>query len=87
MTASPVPQPSVAHEVEALAAAIMADAPTSELVSITSRLEAAVERWDEIPDAAIVELRSAIDLMRGGQACATISALLAARSELGSAQH
>lgn len=60
----------------------MADAPLAEIVPITHRLEAAMDRWDEIPVAAVAELRSAIDLMRGGQACATINALLAARSEL-----
>jgi hypothetical protein len=31
---------------------------------------------------AITELRSAIDLMRGGKACATVSSLLAAPSAL-----
>ncbi|MGH3918944.1 MAG: hypothetical protein ACRDSG_07870 [Pseudonocardiaceae bacterium] len=41
-----------------------------------------MDRWDEIPAPAISELRSAIDLMYGGRACATINALLAARSEL-----
>ncbi len=60
----------------------MADASLSVIVPIVDRLEAAVDRWDEIPAAAITELRSAIDLMRGGQACATVTALLAARSEL-----
>lgn len=65
-----------------MVAAYMADAPLSEIIPIVDRLKAAVDRWDEIPPAAIAELRSAIDLMRGGQACATIRALLAARSEL-----
>lgn len=65
-----------------MVAAIMADAPVAELIPIVNRLEVAVDRWDEIPAAAITELRSAIDLMRGGQACATVSALLVARSEL-----
>jgi hypothetical protein len=75
------------HEVEKLVDAIMADAPLIEIVSITNRLQDAVDRWDEIPVAAVTELRSAIDLMRGGQACATISALLAARSELSMPPH
>jgi len=60
----------------------MADTPAAELVPIVDRLEAAMDRWDEIPAAVVSELRSAIDLMRGGQAGATVSALLAARSEL-----
>jgi hypothetical protein len=69
-------------EVEALVAAIMADTPLAEIIPIVDRLEAAVDRWDKIPAGVVAELRSAIDLMRGGQECATVSALLAARSEL-----
>ena len=69
-------------EVEALVAAIMADAPLAEIIPIVDRLEAVVDRGDEIPAAVVTELRSAIDLMRDGQASATVSALLAARSEL-----
>ncbi len=64
----------------------MADAPLTEIIPIVDRIAAAVDHWDGIPASAIVELRSAIDLMRGGQACATISALLAARAELSSPQ-
>lgn len=60
----------------------MADAPLAEIIPIVDRLKADMDRWDEIPTAAVTELHSAIDLMRGGQACATIAALLAARSEL-----
>jgi hypothetical protein len=65
-----------------LVAAIMADVPLAEIIPIVDRLEAVVDRGDEIPTGVVSELRSAIDLMRGGQACATVSALLAARSEL-----
>ncbi len=65
-----------------MVAAIMADAPLAEIIPLVDRIEASVDRWNEIPVAAVTELRSAIDLMRGGQACATVSALLAARSEL-----
>lgn len=61
----------------------MGDAPLEELIAITNRIAAAVDYWDDIPAGAISELRSAVDLMHGGQACATVSALLAARSELG----
>ncbi|MGH3800158.1 MAG: hypothetical protein ACRDTD_08530 [Pseudonocardiaceae bacterium] len=81
MSASDTPS-SLLCEVEALTAAIMADAPLAEIRPIADRLQVAMDRWDEIPAAAIVELRSAIDLMYEGQACATVSALLAARSEL-----
>jgi hypothetical protein len=76
-------QQSLVNDVEALVAALMGDAPVAELIEITNRIAVAVEYWDDIPAGAIADLRSAIDLMRGGQGCATVSALLAARSELG----
>jgi hypothetical protein len=76
-------QQSLVRDVEALVAALMGDAPMAEIVAITNRIAAAVEYWDGIPAGAISELRSAIDLMHNGQACATVGALLAARSELG----
>jgi hypothetical protein len=82
VSASHNPRSSLVFEVEALVAAYMADASLTEIIPIVDRLKAAVDRWDEIPPAAIAELRSAIDQMRGGQACATIRALLAAHSEL-----
>lgn len=82
MSASHTPQSDLLPEVEALTSAVMADAPLAEVIAITDRLKAAMDRWDEIPAPAIAELRSAIDLMYGGRACATINALLAARSEL-----
>ncbi|HEX4101789.1 MAG: PHB depolymerase family esterase [Pseudonocardiaceae bacterium] len=82
MSKSDTTQHSLQRDVEALVAALMADAPLAELIAITDRIAAAVDHWDEIPPGAITELRSAIDLMRGGKACATVSALLAARSEL-----
>ena len=70
------------RDVDALVAAFMSDAPVDEIIPIVDRIATAVDHWDDIPDRAIVELRSAIDLMCEGKACATISALLAARSEL-----
>ena len=76
-------QQSLLSDVEALVAALMGDAPVAELIEITNRIAVAVDYWDDIPAGAIADLRSAIDLMHGGQACATVSALLAARSELG----
>lgn len=75
-------QQSLVKDVEALVAALMGEAPLAELIEITDRIAAAVEYWDDIPASAIADLRSAIDLMHGGKACATVSALLAARSEL-----
>jgi hypothetical protein len=82
VSASDAIQQNLRRDVEALVAAIMADAPLAELIAITNRIAGAMDHWDGIPAGAIAELRSAIDLMRGGQACATVSALLAARSEL-----
>lgn len=79
-------QQKLLHDVESLVAAIMADAPVAELVTITERIAVAVDHWDDIPAGAIAELRSAIDLMYGGKACATISALLIARSGLDTSQ-
>ncbi|MGH3788020.1 MAG: hypothetical protein ACRDRG_16065 [Pseudonocardiaceae bacterium] len=82
MSASHTVRQSLVLDVEALVAAIMENAPVENLIPIVDRLADAVDYWDEIPHAAVAELRSAVDLMRGGQACATVSALLAARSEL-----
>lgn len=79
-------QQSLLRDVEALVAAILAEAPVSDLITITNRIAVAVDYWDGIPAGAIVDLRSAIDLMCGGKPCATISALLAARSELNTSQ-
>jgi hypothetical protein len=81
-TATDTIQRNLVHDVDALIAAIMADAPVEQLVALTERIATASEYWDCIPSPVIAELRDAIDSMRGGQACATISALLAARSEL-----
>jgi hypothetical protein len=82
VSASDTTQQALIRDVDALIAALMADAPVSELVPITDRIAAVTDQWDKIPAYAIVELRSAVDLMLGGRGCATINALLAARSEL-----
>ena len=50
---------------------------------MVDRLEVILGQGGEVPAAAIVELRSAIGLVRSGQPCPAVSALLAARSELG----
>ncbi len=60
----------------------MGEAQPAEVTSIVDRLEAVVDQVRDIPAAAITEVRSAIELVRGGQPCAAVSALLAARSEL-----
>ena len=61
----------------------MLNALPAEITSITERLEATAVHGDGIPAAAIDEVRSAIRLVRNGQPCAAVSALLSARLELG----
>ena len=61
----------------------MGDALPAEITSTAERLEAAADRGDDISAAAIEEVRSAIRLVRNGQPCAAVSALLSARMELG----
>jgi hypothetical protein len=75
-------QQSLLRDVDALVAAFMSDAPLDEIIPLVDRIATAADHWGDIPDHAITELRSAIDLMCQGKACATISALLAARSQL-----
>jgi hypothetical protein len=50
---------------------------------MVDRLEVILGKGGEIPAVAITELCSVIALVRGGQSCPAVSALLAARSELG----
>lgn len=62
------------------------DRPDAVNASVT-RLETALELKADSGDAGITaaavdEMRSAIDLLRGGKSCAAVSALLAARSAL-----
>jgi hypothetical protein len=45
-------QQGLLRDVDALVAAIMADAPLAELIAITDRIAAAVDHWDEIPPSA-----------------------------------
>jgi hypothetical protein len=63
-------------------AALMGDAQPAEVTSLVDRLEATLDQGRDVPTAAIAEVRSAIELVRGGQPCAAVSALLAARSKL-----
>ena len=79
---SGITQRKLCFDVDALVAAFMAEAPLEEIIPIVDRIAIATDHWNEIPARAVAELRSAIDLMCEGKACATISALLAARSEL-----
>lgn len=59
------------------------EAAPAEVNPAADRLEATLELGEGITQVAVVELRSAIELLRDGQSCAAVSALLAARSALG----
>lgn len=82
MTEAATPERVLPTEIESLLAALMASRPPAELRSGADRLEAAVTADDDVPSAARDDLTSAIDLIREGQPCAAVSALLAARSAL-----
>jgi hypothetical protein len=79
-------QQSLLRDVEAMVAAILVDAPLAEFIAVTNRITAAVDYWDGIPAHALAQLRSAIDLHYNGKTCATVNALLIARSELNAPQ-
>ena len=83
MSVSNTTQQSLLLEVEALVAALMGDALPAEITSIAERLETAVDEAGDIPAAATDDIRSAIRLVRNGQPCAAVSALLSARVGLG----
>lgn len=66
----------------------MGDAGPDAVNASVTRLETALQSRSESGEAGITasaadEVRSAIDLLRGGKSCAAVSALLAARSVLG----
>jgi hypothetical protein len=83
VSASNTTQQSLLLEVEALVAALMGDALPAEITSIMERLETATDQGEDIPAAAIDDIRNAIRLVRNAQPCAAVSALLSARLELG----
>ena len=83
MSASSTTEQGLLLEVEALVAALMGDALPAEVTSITDRLEAAADNGEGIPASAIDDVRNAVRLVRNGQPCAAVSALLLARTELG----
>jgi hypothetical protein len=82
VTDATTPQGGLPAEIESLLAALMASEPAAELRAGADRLEAAVTAGRDVPSAALDDLHSAIDLVRGGQPCPAVSALLAARSAL-----
>jgi len=65
-----------------LLAALLGDTQPAEITAAVGQLEAAVNQDGETPAAVVTEVRKAIGLVRSGQPCAGVSALLAARSEL-----
>ncbi|MGH3910671.1 MAG: hypothetical protein ACRDRM_07545 [Pseudonocardiaceae bacterium] len=79
---------SLQQELESLVANLMGDARPDKVNGAVDRLEATLDAEAgadeaEIAPAAVAEVRSAIELLHGGQSCAAVSALLAARSALG----
>lgn len=82
---------SLQQEVDSLVATLMGDARPDAVSASIGRLQTALDSradTDEDADGTITssvasEVRSAIELLQGGQACAAVSALLAARSALG----
>jgi hypothetical protein len=83
VTGSQSTQRDLPSQVNALLATLMADNRPDDLSPETDRLEAALETEGAAAPRAVDEIRSAIELVRGGQPCAAVSALLAARSALG----
>ena len=82
MSASEITRQDVLLAVNALVAALMAPAPLAELLPLVDQLELVVSQNSVTPTAVSTELRLAINLVRGGQPCPAVSALLAARSQL-----
>ena len=82
MSASHTAQQNLLVELDALLESLLGHAPPTEITAIADRLETSADQQDGFPAAAIGEVRRAIELVRGGQNCAAVSALLAARSEL-----
>lgn len=64
---------------------LMAGAQPLELEIRADRLEGALHSAGEVGSVVLTEIRTALDLIRAGQPCAAVSALLAARSGLVSA--
>jgi hypothetical protein len=81
---------SLQQEVDSLVATLMGDARPDVVSASVDRLRTALDLGVEadadgaITSSAATEVRSAIELLQGGQSCAAVSALLAARSALGS---
>jgi hypothetical protein len=83
MSASHTTEQDLSLVIETLVVALMGDARPAEVTSLVDRLEAVLDHGAKLPPAVITEARSAIELVRGGRPCAGVSALLAARWELG----
>jgi hypothetical protein len=83
MRASSTTQHDLSIAVDALVADLMGHTPPAEIMAMADRLEVILSRQGgAMPEALITELRSAVELVRSGQPCPAVSALLTARSEL-----
>jgi hypothetical protein len=74
-------------EMEALVTALLGDALPAQITAVVDRLEAAADYGDGMPPAMVDEVRAAVRLVRNGQPCAGISALLSVRTGLGASPH
>lgn len=78
-----MPQALLSDELEALLSALRAGGQPMELEIRADRLERVMAPAAlDINVTVLAELRSALQLIRGGEPCAAVSALLAARSAL-----
>lgn len=80
---------SLQQEVDSLVALLMGDPRPDAVSASVGRLQTALDSRpgpagsEAIASSVASEVRSAIELLHGGQVCAAVSALLAARSALG----
>ncbi|MDQ3154135.1 MAG: hypothetical protein M3R63_21275 [Actinomycetota bacterium] len=83
-----MPQALLSDELDALLSALMAGGQPVELEIRADRLEGVMAPAAlDINVTVLAEVRSAVQLVRAGEPGAAVSALLAARSALGSSAH
>lgn len=83
-----MPKALLADELEAMLSALMAGGQPMELEIRADRLERVMAPAAlDMNVTVLAEVRSALQLVRSGEPCAAVSALLAARSALVSSPH